>query len=57
MKDILKLILSDFKWYRRRQGGTWYLITFPHPNSVAVWMQIPAHNYYNMIMLKVENYG
>lgn len=56
MKDLFKLFLSDFKYYRRKQGGTWYLITFPHPNSVTIWVQIPPHKYCNMIMLKVEKY-
>lgn len=57
MKGIIKLILSDFKWYRKKKGGTWYLITFPDPNAVIVWVQIPPYDYYNVIMLNVERYG
>jgi len=56
MKDLFKLFLSEFKYYRKKKGGTWYLITFPHPNAVAIWVQIAPHRYYNMIMLKVEKY-
>lgn len=27
MKKIIKSFLANFKWYRRRQGGKWYLVT------------------------------
>jgi hypothetical protein len=56
MKGILRLLLSDFKYYRKKKGGTWYLITFPHPNSVAIWTQVPPHPYYNKMILKIEKY-
>jgi hypothetical protein len=56
MRDILKLILSDLKWYRRKRGGTWYLMAFPHPNSVAIWINIHPHPSYYKMMLKVEKY-
>jgi hypothetical protein len=56
MKSIFKLLLSDFKWYRRKQGGTWYLIAFPNPNSTAIWTQLTPHPLCGII-LKVEKYG
>ena len=55
MKDILKLILSDFKWYRRKQGGTWFLIAFPHYNSTPIWIDVLPTD--GAIILKVEHYG
>ena len=55
MKGILKLLLSDFKYYRRKQGGTWFLITFPHYNSTPIWIDVLPTD--GAIILKVEHYG
>jgi hypothetical protein len=55
MRDIIKLILSDFKWYRRRQGGIWFLIAFPHYNSKPMWIdRMPTSK--GIYLLKFEKY-
>jgi len=55
MRDLIKLLLSDFKYYKRKKGGTWFLIAFPHYNSAPIWIDVLPNN--GAIILNVEHYG
>jgi hypothetical protein len=46
--SLLDLFFSDFKWYRRRSGGTWYYIN-THSDagfqgSLFIWVREPGPN-------------
>jgi hypothetical protein len=40
---LLDCFLSDFRWYRKRKGGTWYnVILRPYP-WVEMWVRQPLY--------------
>jgi hypothetical protein len=50
-------ILSEFKWYRRRKGGSWYRVIDPADaggmhSPTPFWTQEPD----NLDVLKEEHY-
>lgn len=61
MKSILKLFLSDFKFYRKKQGGTWYRLATPNPDSVIFWTQLPPDDDEldegELLILDIEYHG
>lgn len=55
MKDALKLLLSDFKFYRKRKGGVWYELAIPHHNAVTFWTDVNPSTR-GLMILSIEIY-
>lgn len=45
--------MSNFKWYRKLCGGTWYYNRYKHNGTMFIWERELNKSAYN---IKIENY-
>lgn len=59
MKALIRSLLANFKWYRKRKGGVWYKVYDPHSVTgmsgyMDYWKQEPPDDW---PVIDVERYS
>ena len=55
---LLRWLLSDFFWYRKRSGGKWYLVSQQSPYPAQWWSRsLPNEDQPWAHVLKTEDHG
>jgi diadenosine tetraphosphatase ApaH/serine/threonine PP2A family protein phosphatase len=57
--QLLRDVLTYYEWYRAKQGGCWYLNSYPvGATRINVWERTPPTNAAGkMLQAKIYQYG
>jgi len=59
VENFVSRFWRNFRWYRKRKGGTWYLVQIPagsQTNGFQYWSQNSANTSWKELNLIVESY-